>query len=311
VVRVPRSRLGELEPLWAALYEHQQLTAPQLQDRRRTLEESWRDRRAKEERWITAEPRTFVLAAEVDSMLVGYAFVRVIEAPLAVSWEFADPHAELATLSVMPDYRGQSVGGALMSGVYAELRALGIADLTIGVIATNTRAARFYERLGAVPFLTTYVQRVPEAATPVSADVVNRLELKLLSEPFAIARLGRGEPVPGWATASAQLVSVVRSDDELSVVAPERLVPAGIQAERSWQALKVTGPLSFDLVGVLAGLTRALAEAGATVFVISTYDTDFLLVRAEAISGAIEALRSAGHTVLIQADGSSLPVARA
>jgi len=164
VVRVPRGRLGELEPLWAALFEHQQLTAPQLQDRRRTLEESWRDRRAKEERWITAEPRTFVLAAEVDSMLVGYAFVRVIEEPLAVSWEFADPHAELATLSVMPDYRGQSVGGALMSGVYAELRALGIADLTIGVIATNTRAARFYERLGAVPFLTTYVQRVPEAA---------------------------------------------------------------------------------------------------------------------------------------------------
>lgn len=109
----------------------------------------------------------------------------------------------------------------------------------------------------------------------------------------------------------SQLVSVVRSDDELSVVAPERLVPAEIQAERSWQALKVTGPLSFDLVGVLAGLTRALAEAGATVFVISTHDTDFLLVRAEAISGAIEALGSAGHTVLIQADGSSLPVARA
>jgi ribosomal protein S18 acetylase RimI-like enzyme len=80
---------------------------------------------------------------------------------MAVSWEFSDPHAELETLSIAPGHRGEGIGSGLMDAVHTELRKLDIGDLAIGVITTNTRAARFYERLGAVPFLTTYVHRVP------------------------------------------------------------------------------------------------------------------------------------------------------
>jgi ribosomal protein S18 acetylase RimI-like enzyme len=81
------------------------------------------------------------LAAEVEGVLAGYAFVRVISGALAVSWEFSDPHAELATLSIGPGYRGRGIGAVLMDVVHTELRKLGIADMAIGVITTNERAA--------------------------------------------------------------------------------------------------------------------------------------------------------------------------
>ena len=97
---------------------------------------------------------------------LGYAFVRVRPGALfAVSWSASDPLAELAILAVLPEARGKGVGSALLDAVEARLRELQIDDMVIDVITTNTDAMRLYERRGALPFLTNFVQRV---ATPRS-----------------------------------------------------------------------------------------------------------------------------------------------
>ena len=161
VVRLYRERLDELEPLWASLYEHQEPLTPHLVNRARSLQDSWRYRRALERRWLEEEPESFALGADLGGQLVGYAFVRILSAEVATSWSVSNPHADLATLSVLPELRGKGIGRRLMEAVYGELRRLGISDLTINVITTNSDAARFYERDGAVPFVTVFLQRVP------------------------------------------------------------------------------------------------------------------------------------------------------
>jgi ribosomal protein S18 acetylase RimI-like enzyme len=160
IVRLSPERLDELEPLWASLVEHQYSLTPHLAARARPVSDSWRDRRALERRWLEEEPRSFVLGAELDGALVGYAFVRVISGNTSASLSISDPHAELATLSVGPDMRGRGIGRMLTRAVHAELRRIGVPDVTISVITTNSDAVRFYEREGAVPFVTVFLQRV-------------------------------------------------------------------------------------------------------------------------------------------------------
>ncbi|HEY7848912.1 MAG TPA: ACT domain-containing protein, partial [Ktedonobacterales bacterium] len=85
--------------------------------------------------------------------------------------------------------------------------------------------------------------------------------------------------------------------DELSLVLPEASAPEGATTEAGWRALRVAGPLDFALIGVLASLAEPLAQAGVSIFAISTYDTDYLLVREVALTEALTALRAAGHTI--------------
>ena len=118
------------------------------------------------------------------------------------------------------------------------------------------------------------------------------LSLEWIPGRFAVCRLGADEAVPDWALASGSsgLVSVTRTDRELSIVASEERVPASTRAERGWVALRVSGTLDFGLVGVLSRLTGALAAAGVSVFAVSAYDTDILLVKAKDSQRALEAL---------------------
>jgi ribosomal protein S18 acetylase RimI-like enzyme len=161
IVDIPLERMDELEPLWFALYEHHNTVTPHLRERSRPFEQAWRSRRRTERKWLEAEPDSFVIAARAADRIVGYAFVRIRSgAGFAESWEVSDPLADLATLSVLPEYRGQGIGSALMDAVEAKLRQMGIADMAIVVIATNSEAIPFYERRGAVPFITELVQRV-------------------------------------------------------------------------------------------------------------------------------------------------------
>ena len=81
------------------------------------------------------------------------------------------------------------------------------------------------------------------------------------------------------------------------MVCESSAVPTEVPAEPGWRALVDAGPLDFGLVGIVAGLTRALADAGVSVFVVSTYDTDYLLVRGATLERAVAALQSAGYRV--------------
>jgi hypothetical protein len=125
---------------------------------------------------------------------------------------------------------------------------------------------------------------------------VPALTLTILETPLAIARLDPAAPPPAWAV-TGELSSITRTADELSVVCAETAIPAGIKVERGWRALKVAGPLDFALTGVLAAIAQPLAAAQVSIFAVSTYDTDYVLVRESDLARAREALSEAGHAV--------------
>jgi nitrilase len=113
---------------------------------------------------------------------------------------------------------------------------------------------------------------------------------------FAVCKLPAGSAVPDWATAG-DVWSVAGTADELSVVCRQDAVPAGVTCEPGWRCLRVAGAMPFTLVGVLASLTAPVARAGVGVFAFSTFDTDYLLVKAADLPAAVDALRAAGHAV--------------
>ncbi|WP_245593399.1 ACT domain-containing protein [Azospirillum halopraeferens] len=121
------------------------------------------------------------------------------------------------------------------------------------------------------------------------------LTLTLLPGTLAVCRLPPGGGVPAWVNWGDPLVAVIRTADEVSVVCADARVPDGVQAERGWRAFKVEGPLDFALTGILARLTAPLAEAAIPVFALSTYDTDYLLVRADKADHAAVALEAVGR----------------
>ena len=122
-------------------------------------------------------------------------------------------------------------------------------------------------------------------------------DLHLLSGRFAVCRLPADAEVPAWAS-GGPFSSVTRTSDELSVVCAEGLAPEGVRCENGWRAFQVAGPLEFSLTGILAAIAAPLADASVSIFAISTFDTDYVLVKEENLAKAAEALRAAGHRVL-------------
>jgi hypothetical protein len=128
------------------------------------------------------------------------------------------------------------------------------------------------------------------------SESTRRFDVSVLPETLAIVRLSADATLPPWATQSA-FFSVTRTSDELSVVCAAHQVPPGMSAETGWRALKVAGPFALSEVGVLAALATPLAKANVSLFVISTFDTDYLLVSENQLPAAIAALRDVGHRV--------------
>ncbi len=126
--------------------------------------------------------------------------------------------------------------------------------------------------------------------------MATRLTLELLPGTLAVCRLEADTPLPAWAVAG-DFLSLTRTDAELSIVCPQERVPAGVRAEPGWRCLRVKGRLAFGLTGVLASLATPLADAGVSLFALSTYETDYVMVQGRDLALAIEALERAGHTV--------------
>ena len=123
--------------------------------------------------------------------------------------------------------------------------------------------------------------------------------LTLLNGTYSVCRLGAADVVPAWALRVAGFTSVTRTVEELSIVCEESSVPADqVRAEGGWRALKLEGPIPFEQTGVLRSLISPLADAGVEIFAISTFDTDYVLVKAAKLECTIETLRAAGHTIL-------------
>jgi len=114
-----------------------------------------------------------------------------------------------------------------------------------------------------------------------------------------VCRLAADAAIPQWASGTkARLLSVTRTAHELSIVCDDDWVPPNVgHIERGWQAFRIRGPIPFEEVGVIAGATEPLAAAGLTVFVISTFNTDYVLVQEARVEAASAALKAAGFEV--------------
>jgi len=122
------------------------------------------------------------------------------------------------------------------------------------------------------------------------------VRIRALQYLYGICRFGPNDPAPSWVT-GGEFVSVTRTSEELSVVCPQRAIPESVPSNPDWRVLQVEGPLDFSLVGILAGLSATLAQANISLFAVSTFDTDYLLVHEADFKTAVKALRGAGHEV--------------
>jgi hypothetical protein len=122
------------------------------------------------------------------------------------------------------------------------------------------------------------------------------VDLFLRPEVLAVCQLPMGTDWPA-PPRDGSLFSITAAETGLTVVCRPDQVPPGARVEPDWRALSVVGPLDFSLIGVIGSLTARLAEAGVSVFVLSTFDTDHVLVKEDAVDTAVDALRRAGHAV--------------
>jgi hypothetical protein len=122
------------------------------------------------------------------------------------------------------------------------------------------------------------------------------LRLVLLPDVFAICKLGPDAPIPPWASLG-DFWSMTRTAEELSLVCRQGSVPKEVRHEPGWRCVRVAGTMDFSMIGVVASLVTPLAEAEISVFVVSTFDTDYLLVRDRDWERAAAALHAAGHEI--------------
>jgi hypothetical protein len=131
----------------------------------------------------------------------------------------------------------------------------------------------------------------------LSASGSPRLPLELVPDTLAVCRLPPDAALPPWALAPGGFVTISRTGEELSVTATQGRIPPEARCERDYRAFRVRGPLPLDLIGVLAAIATPLADAGISIFAISTFDTDYVLVKAADLANATAALERAGHEI--------------
>ena len=122
------------------------------------------------------------------------------------------------------------------------------------------------------------------------------MKLHVVDGRYAVARLGPNDPIPAWPR--GRFVSVTRTPEELSIVCEDDAVPPDVRAERGWRCFVAEGPIPFETTGVAAAITTALADKGISVFLVSTYDTDYVLVKEEFAESALKTLQAAGHELI-------------
>jgi hypothetical protein len=123
------------------------------------------------------------------------------------------------------------------------------------------------------------------------------LTMKLLKETFCVVRLEKDSEIPIWINKDS-FYSITKTDDELSIVCPQASVPKYSKMEKDWRILKIEGVLDFSLVGILAAISTLLAENKISIFAISTYDTDYILVKEDKINEAISVLNENNYEII-------------
>jgi hypothetical protein len=122
------------------------------------------------------------------------------------------------------------------------------------------------------------------------------LTMKLLKEKYGVVRLDKTDLIPEWAK-NSEFYSITKTEDELSIVCSQNRIPGDVKCESDWRILKVEGTLDFSLIGIVSSISTVLAQKKISIFAISTYDTDYILVKDKDIENAINSLSNEKYEV--------------
>lgn len=134
--------------------------------------------------------------------------------------------------------------------------------------------------------------------------IARKVVLSALADRYAVCRLDPGAKMPE-PSRSDRFISITHTDDEISIVCREDLAPGTARCDRGWRCLKVEGPLEFSEIGIVASLAGPLTAARISIFVVSTYETDYLFVKDDQLAVAMRILAQAGHTVMTSGEDRS------
>jgi len=127
--------------------------------------------------------------------------------------------------------------------------------------------------------------------------VKKNLRFEVLSETLGVCKLSPSITIPQWVY-QGEFFSVTKTTEELSLVCSEEAIPAEVVCEKGWRVLKIVGILDFNLVGILSVVSSVLAKAGVSIFAISTYNTDYILVKDKDLKLALKVLGDEGCEIL-------------
>lgn len=123
------------------------------------------------------------------------------------------------------------------------------------------------------------------------------LQLKVLEGGYAVVKLGPQEKLPAWVQEATGFLAITRTAEELSIVCAAAYAESYSVVESGWRIIEVVGPLDFSLTGILAGLAQPLAREGISIFAISTYNTDYILVKESQLTRARSVLKGEGYNI--------------
>lgn len=116
-----------------------------------------------------------------------------------------------------------------------------------------------------------------------------KLKLSILPEKLGICHFAKNSFIPDWAK-DISFCSITRTKDELSIVCSQDKIPGGVLAEKDWRAFKLESTLDLFSVGIIASLSAPLAKAGISIFNVSTYETNYILVEEKNLAKAKKSL---------------------
>lgn len=116
-----------------------------------------------------------------------------------------------------------------------------------------------------------------------------KFTLSILPEKLGVCHFAAKSAIPDWAK-DVNFCSITRTQDELSIICPQEKIPAGVLSEKDWRAFKLNGPIDLYSVGVIASLSKPLADARISILEVSTYETEHVLVENKNLEKAAKIL---------------------
>ncbi len=123
-----------------------------------------------------------------------------------------------------------------------------------------------------------------------------QLQLSLLKDKYGICTLPNTAPIPDWALTQS-LASITRTEKELTIVCRLEILPSQYQSDLKWRCFKIDGSFDLNQIGVISSISSPLADAGISIYVISTYDTDYFLIKEQNLEKTISTLSDIGHNI--------------